>query len=137
MRDEAIQLKGLKKFLLHFSAMSERKYFEVHVWEAYLIYAQLLGIADKVEEQFSKLCPDFYEQSRLNIATTAVAVSSMAYAGYKGYQKGQRSSWFSTSSSSNSGSRDYSGSSRDSGGDGRSYSSGGGSAGRTSGGGFR
>ena len=32
----------------------ERQYFEVHTWEEYLIFAQLLGIADKVEEKPAK-----------------------------------------------------------------------------------
>ena len=38
LREEAIQLKGLKKFLLDFSIMPEREYFEVHMWEEYLIF---------------------------------------------------------------------------------------------------
>ena len=35
----------------------------VNILEDYLVFAQLLGIADKVEEQFSKLYPDFKEIS--------------------------------------------------------------------------
>ena len=60
LKEDAIELKGLKKFLLDFSLMPEKEYFEVHIWEEYLIFAELLGIADKVEEQFSKL----YKRSR-------------------------------------------------------------------------
>ena len=65
MLDEAIHLKGLKKFLLDFSIMPEREYFEVEIWEEYLIFAQLLGIADKVEKQFKKLYPDFNEIAKI------------------------------------------------------------------------
>ena len=107
--------------------MPEREYFEVHVWEDYLIYAQLLGIADKVEEQFSKLYPKFNEETKLDINSTTIAIRNMAYLGYKGYEDGVQMAK----------SRNYSGSSRSSGGGGRSYSSGGSSSGGSSGGGFR
>ena len=127
LREDAIHLKGLKKFLLDFSMMPEREYFEVHVWEDYLIYAQLLGIADKVEEQFSKLYPKFNEETKLNINSTTIAIRNMAYLGYKGYEDGVQMAK----------SRNYSGSSRSSGGGGRSYSSGGSSSGGSSRGGFR
>ena len=133
LREEAIQLKGLKKFLLDFSMMPEREYFEVHIWEEYLIYAQLLGIADKIEEQFSKIYPKFNEQTKLNTEITTVAIRNMAYLGYKGYAAGRH---LASMRSSSSGSR-YSGSSRSSGGGGSSYSSGGSSSRGSSGGGFR
>ena len=74
LRPIDIHLKGLKKFLLDFSLMPEKEYFEVHIWEEYLIFAQLLGIADKVEEQFSKLYPQFKEQTRLNTDVTTIAI---------------------------------------------------------------
>lgn len=128
--NDAIHLKGLKKFLLDFSIMPEREYFEVHIWEEYLIFAQLLGIADKVEEQFSKLYPNFSQVSKLDIDMTTIAVRSMVEIGYKGIEAGKR-----RAASSNS--HDYNGSSRGSGGGGSSYSSGGSSSGGSSGGGFR
>lgn len=126
LKEEAIKLKGLKKFLLDFSIMPEREYFEVHIWEEYLIFAELLGIADTVEEQFSKLYPQFKEQTRLNTEFTTIAVRSMAEICYRGVQAGIAAH---QSSSSSSGGRDYSGSSSSSGGGGSSYSSGGSSAG--------
>lgn len=132
LREEAIQLKGLKKFLLDFSIMPEREYFEVHIWEEYLIYAQLLGIADKVEEQFSKLYPQFNNQTRINTEITTIAIRNMAYLGYKGYEKARQRTMKSSSSSHN-----YSGRSRRSGGGGRSYSRGGRSSRGSSRGGFR
>ena len=128
--NDAIHLKGLKKFLLDFSIMPEREYFEVHLWEEYLIFAQLLGIADKVEEQFSKLYPNFSKVSKLDIDMTTIAIRSMVEIGYKGIEVGERRA-------ARSSSHDYSGSSRGSGGGGSSYSSGGSSSGGSSGGGFR
>ena len=132
--NDAIHLKGLKKFLLDFSMMPEREYFEVHIWEEYLIFAQLLGIADKVEEQFSKLYPNFSQVSKLDIDVATIAIRSMVEIGYKGIEAGKHRAAMRSSSSS---SHDYSGSSRDSGGGGSSYSSGGSSSGGSSGGGFR
>lgn len=61
VRNEALNLMGLKKFLLDYSLISDRQNIEVHILEDYLVFAQLLGIADKEEEQFSKLYPDFKE----------------------------------------------------------------------------
>ena len=128
--NDAIHLKGLKKFLLDFSIMPEREYFEVHIWEEYLIFAQLLGIADKVEEQFSKLYPNFSQVSKLDIDMTTIAIRRMVDIGYKGIEAGKHRA-------ASSSSHDYSGSSRSSGGGGSSYHSGGSSAGGSSGGGFR
>lgn len=132
--NDAIQLKGFKKFLLDFSTMPEKEYFEVHLWEEYLIFAQLLGIADKLEEQFRKLYPNFNQESKLDVDNTTVIVRNMVETGYKGLEKGKRAESMKKASSS---SHDYSGSSRSSGGGGSSYSSGGSSAGGSSGGGFR
>ena len=130
LREDAIQLRGLRKFLLDFSMMPEREYFEVHVWEEYLIFAQLLGIADKVEEQFSKLYPKFNQESLLNTEITTVAARNMAVICYEGVRTGVRRASAMAGYS-------YSGSSTYSGGGGSSFSSGGSSSGGSSGGGFR
>ena len=132
LREDAIQMKGLKKFLLDFSMMPEKEYFEVHIWEEYLIFAQLLGIADKVEKQFSKLYPNFNQETLLNTEITTIAVRSMAEICYEGVRAGAARDTIRASSGG-----DYSGSSRDSGGGGSSYDSGGSSSGGSSGGGFR
>lgn len=134
LREDAIHLVGLKKFLLAFSLMPEREYFQVHIWEEYLIFAQILGIADKVEEQFSKLYPKFSDESKLNLDITTVAIRNMAHLSYSGMEDGFEK--YLARSRAKSYSR-YSGSDRDSGGGGSSYSSGGSSSGGSSGGGFR
>lgn len=132
LKEEAAQLKGLKKFLLDFSIMPEREYFEVKTWEEYLIFAQLMGIADKVAEQFSKIYPNFNQESLLNSDFTTLAVINMADFGYTGMVQG-----YEIANSRSSEDHDYSGSSRSSGSGGSSYSSGGSSAEGSSGGGFR
>ena len=122
LKDEALRLQGLKRFLLDFSIINKREYIEVHLWEYYLMFAQLLGIADKVAEQFSQLYPDFKEMTNIDLDTTYVWASSMAHSGYSAVEAGRASS---------------SGSDGSSGGGGSSSSGGGSSSGGSSGGGFR
>ncbi len=58
LKQEAIELAGLKKFLLDFSDMKNKEAIEVHLWKEYLMYAQIFGIANKVAKQFKNLYPD-------------------------------------------------------------------------------
>lgn len=58
MKDEAVKLKGFKNFLEEFSRINEKEPIEVNMWEYYLIYAQILGLADRVAKQFKKLYPE-------------------------------------------------------------------------------
>lgn len=58
MKEEAIQMKGLKKFFRYFSNMEDKETIEVMFWEEYLMYAQILGVADKVAKQLKKIYPD-------------------------------------------------------------------------------
>ena len=59
IKDEVFKLKGLKNFLEEFSRIDQKEAIEVNLWEYYLIYAQILGIADKVAKQFKRLYPEF------------------------------------------------------------------------------
>ena len=61
-KEDAIKLKGLKNFLEEFSRIDDKEAIEVKLWEYYLIYAQILGIAEKVEKQFKKLYPELYNE---------------------------------------------------------------------------
>ena len=56
--EEACKVKGVKDFLLEFSRIDDKEAIEVKLWEYYLIYAQIFGIADKVAKQFKKLYPN-------------------------------------------------------------------------------
>jgi len=58
--DEAIKLAGLKKFLLEFSEIEDKEAIEVNLWEEYLIYAQMFGIADKVDNTLNDLYPTIF-----------------------------------------------------------------------------
>ena len=130
LREEAIKLKGLKKFLLDFSTISDKGAIDVHLWEEYLIFAQLLGIAKKVEEQFSELYPEMVKYSKLSNDNITSTIRRFSHNGISEYERENRRR-------SRVSSRRYSGTSRSSGSGGRSFSSGGRSSGGSSGGGFR
>ena len=61
LMEEAKELGGLKKFLEEFTLIKEREPIEVNLFEDYLIFAQILGIAKKVASQFKKLYPEIIE----------------------------------------------------------------------------
>lgn len=50
---------GFKNFLLNFSNIDDKSPEEVNLWNEYLIYAELLGISDKVREEFRKAEIDY------------------------------------------------------------------------------
>ena len=75
---ELDEILGLKRFLLDFSLIYERGVGETVLWQDYLIYAHLLGIADKVAPQIRKLYPDALPQVE----------RFERYIGYSGYYSG-------------------------------------------------
>jgi hypothetical protein len=95
LRNEALKLLGLKRFLSEFSLIREKTVFEVRLWEDYLIFAQLLGIAKKVREQLSKVYPDYKVYSNLDArigAGTAVDFcTGIAAVGCAAAVRGERS----------------------------------------------
>ena len=52
------EVYGLKHFLLDFSLIHERGVKEAVIWQDYMVYALMLGIADKLEAQIQELYPD-------------------------------------------------------------------------------
>lgn len=63
LTEEASNLAGLKKYLLEYTLIKDREAIEVELFESYLIYAQLLGIAKQVSKEFKDLYPEMIEQS--------------------------------------------------------------------------
>lgn len=66
LKEQVIQLMGLKQYLNDYTLIKDREAIEVHLFEEYLIYAQMLGIAKKVAKQFKDLYPEVIEQSCYN-----------------------------------------------------------------------
>lgn len=56
------EILGLKRFLLDFSLIHERGVKETVIWQDYLIYAYLFGIAAQVVPQIRKLYPEALPQ---------------------------------------------------------------------------
>lgn len=54
---ELSKLFGLEKYLLDFSLISERELSDTFIWQDYMVYACLFGIADKVAEQLKAVYP--------------------------------------------------------------------------------
>ena len=58
LNEDARKLAGLKVFFKNFTSLNEKQPIEVKQWREYLIYAQILGMADKVAKDFNKFYPD-------------------------------------------------------------------------------
>lgn len=84
MKEEAIKLKGLKNFLEEFSRIDDKEAIEVNMWEYYLIYAQILGIADKVAKQFKKLYPEIIENNEYGYSYNDIMfIHTISYSGMR------------------------------------------------------
>ena len=66
LKQEAIELAGLKKYLNDYTLIKDRQAIEVQLFEEYLIYAQIMGIAKKVAKEFKDLYPEIIEQSNFS-----------------------------------------------------------------------
>lgn len=88
-KDELSQVMGLKKYLDEFSLISERSVDETIIWQDYMVYAALFGIADKVISQLKKLYPDRiaeFENYNRNVIITHSYYTSM----YNSAQRAQQ-----------------------------------------------
>lgn len=90
LKEDALKLKGLRRFLLDYSLISEKEYIEVQIWEEYLIFAQLLGVADKVQEQFSKLYPNFKSYTILDMSNTTSYIDNLVDCCFEGIREAER-----------------------------------------------
>lgn len=81
LEDEAMKIAGFKRFLLEYTLINDREGIEVKLFEDYLVYAQFLGIANKVQKQFKKLYPDIIEQTNYNTYDNLVYINMWATGG--------------------------------------------------------
>ncbi|MBQ9399708.1 MAG: DUF2207 domain-containing protein [Bacteroidales bacterium] len=96
---------GFKKFLEDFTLVREKASVEVHMWQEYLVYASLFGIAEKVAKELKDIDTRVYDQvavfnslstyeiMRMTDAlsrsiTNARYVSSGSYSSYSGSRGG-------------------------------------------------
>lgn len=64
------EMFGFKRYLSDFTIINEREAREVVLWDKYLVYAQLFGIAETVAEQFKALYPDYFKQMATQAGTS-------------------------------------------------------------------
>ena len=94
------ELYGLKKFLKEFSDMQNKEAIEVKLWDEYLMFAYLFGMADKVAKQFKNLYPEIVREMEANnldygtfvyinnISTKSVHAASAARQAAESYSAG-------------------------------------------------
>ena len=61
----AKDLFELRNFLKDFTLVGERHVEEVALWDEYLVYAQLFGLAKQVSEEMHKVNPEYFKMSQL------------------------------------------------------------------------
>ena len=67
---EARKVVGFKKYLEDFTIIGERASQEVSLWNDYLVFAALYGIADKVAKELKDINPQAFEQMMVYDYTT-------------------------------------------------------------------
>lgn len=98
--DEYNKLKGLEKYLKDYSKIKDRYPIEIELWDRYLVFATLFGIAKKVAKEFKEelvkngynddyiytnypmLCMSMYSSEMSSYAATSTGSSSSG--GYSG-----------------------------------------------------
>ena len=68
-----------KHFLKDFTILNQREAPEVHLWNQYLIYAALFGIADKVSKQMKKLYPTEYTEYSQDHLLDGITMMALGY----------------------------------------------------------
>ena len=64
-KKDIAELYGLKNFLSDFTLIKDRQVVEVGLWNEYLVFATLYGIADKVKSEFKDVCPEYFDMNKL------------------------------------------------------------------------
>lgn len=98
--DESVKLYGLKKYLEEFSNMDTKEVMEVRLWDEYLMFSYLFGIADKVAKQLKNMYPEVIHQMESSnfdydtvifinhISTRSVKAASAARSAAQSYSAG-------------------------------------------------
>ena len=85
MKNDAIKIKGLQNFLKDFSKISDKEAIEVGMWEQYLIYGKMLGVANKVTKQFKKMYPNIVRKGVCNYNLDDIKfVNMFSHSSFKG-----------------------------------------------------
>ncbi len=83
--DQLARWRAFRRFLLHFSKIDQSTVPSLAVWEHYLVYAVILGVAKQVIDQLAILFPRLDQDpafnqtswSRMNAAQTAIIINNL------------------------------------------------------------
>lgn len=76
-KEKARGAYGFKKFLEDFTMIAERETVEVHLWQEYLVYGSLFGIAEVVAEQLKDIKTIPYDDVVINDWATTYTIIRM------------------------------------------------------------
>jgi len=65
--EDSLNLYGLKKYLIEFSSINTKEVMDVKLWDEYLMFAYLFGIADEVAKQLKDMYPNIMLQNNNGI----------------------------------------------------------------------
>lgn len=102
----AQQLLGFRQYLKDFTIINERQPVEVQLWDDYLVFATLYGIADEVAKEFKQLYPKYFEQpgeygygmDGRDFMWTMLMINNISRAANSGAQAGRQAAQSSSSS---------------------------------------
>ena len=108
---KAREALGFKKFLTDFTRMQEKQSLEAVLWQEYLVFAAMFGIAEKVAKEMKDINPDLYTQATTSYVTCPdiyILTNDFGRAIANGINAGNpsaiaRSSWAGTGGSSSFG----------------------------------
>ena len=92
-------LFGFKKYLQDYTLIKDRAPNEVQLWDEYLVFASLFGIADQVVKDFKQINPKFFEApeyqqggGNYDFFTTYLFLNALSRSSYSGMQAGRYAS---------------------------------------------
>ena len=98
----AREMIGFKKYLMDFSLINERQAVYVDLWDDYLVFAALFGIADQVAKDLKGLYPSYFtkfEENGANLGNMVIISDNMSSNFYRGAHTGRTEAMSSHSSS--------------------------------------
>ena len=75
--EDSKKLYGLKLFLEDFSSINTKEVIKVKLWDEYLMFAYLFGIADKVAKQIKNMYPEYIANLDNNIDLDTIILFNM------------------------------------------------------------
>lgn len=82
IKQDAVKLAGLKKYLKDYTLIKDREAIEVKLFEEYLIYAQMFGIAKQVAKEFKDLYPDIVNDSNFGSYDNIIFINTYSAFAY-------------------------------------------------------